>query len=174
MFWRCKNVLEVLYHHAKFSEARILPAAGAAKTIFFCLSLCPSRFWTSEFVRPISPWRRWSTETILMPLDRERLVVVHPCSTFSDCCQLATPLNAEVQKQQNWAFLPTEGHRINWSRRNLARKRMPWVCYSTPNLALIGKRGSVREPPNVKICQKLRFLATGSRHNQHVHMKLGV
>ena len=26
-----------------------------------------------------------------------RFVVVYPCSTFSDCCQLATPLNAEVQ-----------------------------------------------------------------------------
>ena len=29
----------------------------------------------------------------------------------------------------------------------LARKRIPWVCYSTPNLALIGKTGSVQEPP---------------------------
>jgi len=31
----------------------------------------------------------------LIPLDRGRFVVVHPCSPFSDCCQLATPLNAE-------------------------------------------------------------------------------
>jgi len=54
-------------------------------------------------------------------------VAVHPCSTLSDCCQLATTLNAEVQKRQNL------GDRINRSRRNLARKRTPWVCYSAPN-----------------------------------------
>ena len=52
--------------------------------------------------------RRWSTETILMPLGRGRFVVVHPCSTLSDYCQLATTLNAEVQKiakiDKNWGF----------------------------------------------------------------------
>jgi len=38
-----KNVLEVLYHHAKFGRARISPAAGAAKNVeFFCLSVCLS------------------------------------------------------------------------------------------------------------------------------------
>jgi len=41
-FLRCKNVLEVLYHRAKFGEARISPAAGAAKNVefFVCLSVC--------------------------------------------------------------------------------------------------------------------------------------
>ena len=68
------------------------------------LFVCSSRFWMSEIVRPILPWRRWSTETILMPLDRGRFVVVHPCPTFSDCCQLATPLNAEVQKNGKNCF----------------------------------------------------------------------
>jgi len=33
-------VLEVLYHHAKFGGARISPAAEAAKTLGFCLSVC--------------------------------------------------------------------------------------------------------------------------------------
>ena len=34
-------MLEVLYHHAKFGEARISPAAGVAKNVeFFCLSVC--------------------------------------------------------------------------------------------------------------------------------------
>jgi len=62
-FERCKNVLEVLYHPAKFGGARISPAAGTAKNVkfFVCLFVCPSRFWTSEFVRQISPWRRWNT-----------------------------------------------------------------------------------------------------------------
>jgi len=109
-FWRCKNVLEVLYHHAKFGGARISSAAGATKNgatknvEFVCLSVCTSRFWRLEIVRPISPWRRWSTEMILMPLDRGRFVVVHPCSTFSDGCQLATPLNAEVQNMAKIVF----------------------------------------------------------------------
>ena len=43
---------------------------------------------------------------------------------------------------QNWGFSPPEDDKIKRSRRNLASKRMPWVGYSTPNLALISKRGS--------------------------------
>jgi len=35
-----------------------------------------------------------TTETILMQLDMGRFVVLHLCSPFSDCCQLATPQNA--------------------------------------------------------------------------------
>jgi len=38
-------------------------------------------------------------------IDRGRFVVVHLCSTFSDCCQLATPLNAEVENMAKiWVF----------------------------------------------------------------------
>jgi len=113
----------VLYHHAKFGGAQISPAVGAAKNVeFFCLFVCSSCFWMSEFVRPISPWRRWRTKTILMPLDRGSFVVVHSCSTFSACCQTATPLNALVQIMAKiGVFLPTEGDRMNSSRRNLAR-----------------------------------------------------
>jgi len=90
-------------------------------------------------------------------MDREKFVVVHPCSTFSDCCQLATTLNAKFQKGQIWGFLPTEGDRINRSRRNLARKRIPRVCYSTPYLALNGKRGSVQEPRKRQNLPKIVF-----------------
>jgi len=36
----CKNVLEVLYHRAKFGGARISPAAGAVKNVEFSLSVC--------------------------------------------------------------------------------------------------------------------------------------
>jgi len=62
---------------------------------------------------------------IFMPLDRGRFVVVHLCSTSSDCCQLATTLNAEVQKDsKNWGFSATEGNRINRSRQNFARKHI--------------------------------------------------
>ena len=41
-FSRWKNVLDVLYHHAKFGGARISPAAGAAKNVEFFLSVCLS------------------------------------------------------------------------------------------------------------------------------------
>ena len=145
------------------------PPSGRPKTLsfFVCLSVCLSvmllnvRDW---IVRPISPLRRWSTETILMPLERGRFVVVHPCSTMSDCCQLATTLNAKVQKiTKIGGFSPPEGDRINRSRRNLARKRRPWVCYNTPNLALIGKRGSVQERPKVsKFAQNCGFWPQGA------------
>jgi len=108
-FSRCKNVLQVPYYRAKFGGAQISPADRAAKNdeFFVYLSVCSPRFWTSEIVCPISPWRRWSALTILMPLDRGRFVVVHPCSTFSDYCQLATPLNAENGK--NWGFFANKG-----------------------------------------------------------------
>jgi len=76
-----------------------------------CLFVCTSRFWTSEFVRPISQWRRWSTETFVTPLDRGRFVVfVHPCSTYWDWCQLATSLNAEVQKTAKTAKISVFRH----------------------------------------------------------------
>ena len=128
-----------------------------------CLSVCLSV--TLLNVRVCAPdfaMKALDTETILMPLGRGRFVVVHTCSTLSDCCQLATTLNAEVQKSQNLAkigfFSPPEGDRINRSRRNLARKRRPWVCYSTPNLALIGKRVSIQEPPKMsKFVQNCGF-----------------
>ena len=90
---------------------------------------------------------------ILMPLDRGRFVVVHPYSTFSDCRQLSTSLNAEVQKNgKNWGFSPPEGDRINRSKQILTRKRPLWVSCNTPDLALIGNMGSVQEPPK---CQNL-------------------
>jgi len=44
-------------------------------------------------------------------VDRGRFVVVHVSSTFSDCCQLATPLNAEVQTAKI-GFLAARG-RLN-------------------------------------------------------------
>jgi len=42
-------------------------------------------------------------------LDRGRSVVVHPCSTFSDCGQLETPLNAEVQKTAKMGLFSIRG-----------------------------------------------------------------
>ena len=74
------------------------PPPGWPKTLSF-LSVCLSdtllnvRVCVPDFAMKALEYR-----TILMPLDRGRFVVVHPCSTLSDCCQLATPSNAEVKK----------------------------------------------------------------------------
>ena len=47
-------MLEVLYHHAKFGEARISPTAGVAKNVeFLCLFVC--LFVTLLNVRDCSP-----------------------------------------------------------------------------------------------------------------------
>ena len=50
-------MLEVLYHHAKFGEARISPAAGVAKNVEFFLSVCLSvcLFVTLLNVRDCAP-----------------------------------------------------------------------------------------------------------------------
>ena len=53
-FYRCKNVLEVLYRLAKFGGARISPAAGVTKNVeFFCLFVC--LFVTLLNVRDCAP-----------------------------------------------------------------------------------------------------------------------
>ena len=47
-------MLEVLYHHARFGEARISPAARVAKNVeFFCLFIC--LFVTLLNVRDCAP-----------------------------------------------------------------------------------------------------------------------
>ena len=150
---------------------RFHPPPGGPKTLSFCLFVCLSvtllnvRVCVSDFAMKVLEYRN-NSDT--------RFAVVHPCSTFSDCCQLATPV--ETSKSKIWQklfFLPPEGDRINRSRQNLARKHIPWVCYSTPNLTLIGKKRLVQEPQKVKICPKLRFLPIGSRHNEPIQMKFG-
>jgi len=53
---------------------------------------------------------------------------------------------------KNCGLWPPEAETMNTFRWYFAGKYRPWVCYSTPNLAFIGKRGSVQEPPK---CQNL-------------------
>jgi len=48
-------VLEVLYHHAKFSAARISPAAGATKSVEFFVCLLVCLFVTLLNVRDFAP-----------------------------------------------------------------------------------------------------------------------
>ena len=106
-------MLEVLYHRAKFGGARISPAAGVAKNVefFVCLSVC--LFVCQAFERqscaPDFAMKALAYRNDFLPLDRGRFVVLHLYSTFSDCCQLATILNAEVQKRQKFGFFANRG-----------------------------------------------------------------
>jgi len=146
------------------------------KHLVFCLSVCASvTFLNEEFLRMISPWRRWSTKMTSIPLDRQRFVVVHPCvSRFSIHHQLTTLQNTEVQKNGKiWGFLPLEGNRINWSRHNLACKHRPWVYSSIPNLALIGK-GGTEFPQMSKFAQNCSFFFPGKWYNKRIQMKFGM
>jgi len=105
-------VLEVLYHHTKFGGARISPAAGVAKNVeFFRLFVCLFIMLlnVSDCAPDFAMKELEYRETILMPLDSGRFVVVHQCSTLSDCCQLATTLNAEVQKTAKLGFFANRG-----------------------------------------------------------------
>ena len=160
-FYRCKNVLDVLYDHAKFGGTEISPTAGVAKNVeyFVCLSvrhaferqsLC-ARFRHEGVGARKRFWCRWIGG---------RFVVVHSCSTFWDWWELATSVNAEVQKRQKTAklgFSSPQDDRINRSRRNFAGKRTPSVCYVTPYLALIGERGRYRSPKMSKFAKKCGF-----------------
>jgi len=118
-----------------------------------CLSVM--RLQVSEVVRPISPVKRWSTETILIPLDRGSFVL-YMVLNFLRLLPTGNTRNYRSSKQQNWGFSPLEGGIINRSRRNLARKRILWVYPSTQNyLAFIGKRGRYRSHLTVKNCPLL-------------------
>jgi len=88
-------------------------------------------------------WCRWIGE---------RFLILMPIGDITKC---QSPKTAE--NGRNWGFSPPEDDRIIRSRQNFAGKRRPWVCYSSPNLALIGKRGLVQESPNIKNCPKLCF-----------------
>jgi len=103
-------VLEVLYHHAKTGRARISPAAGRPKTLSFLSVVCLSV--TLLNVRDCAPgfaMKALQYKNDFDALDRGRCVVVHPCSTFLGCCQLATPVNAEFQKRQKMRLFANRG-----------------------------------------------------------------
>jgi len=73
---------------------------GWPKTLsfFVCLSVC--LFVTLLNVRDCAPdfaKKALEYRNDFIPFNRGGFVIVHPCSTFSDCCQLATPLTAELQ-----------------------------------------------------------------------------
>jgi len=145
----------------------------AAKYVkFFCLSVCSSRFWMSEFVHTVFPWRCWNTETILIPLDRGRFVVVCACLTFADCRQLATPQNAKVQKMAKFReFSLPAGDRINWSRWNLVCKLRPWSTLAY-QIWPSSVKGLCTGAPKCQNLPKIVFFVSG--HNKQIQVKFGM
>lgn len=85
-------------------------------------------------------------------------VVVHPYSTLSDCRQLATPQNAEIQKTEKFGFYRCQrATEINRSRRNLALSvhHGSALAHAALNLTSSVKRGSVQEPPKWQNLSKI-------------------
>ena len=174
-------MLQVLYHHSitmtNLLGLRLHPPLRRQKMMGLpiCLSITLLNVERSLLNSPISPRRRWTTETILIPLDSGRFVVVHPCSTFWDRRQLATPQNTEVNKMVKFGVFRCQRVTKYTSRDEIWRIRID--CASTlahqiwPSSV---KQHWYRSPPYVKICPKLWFLAKRRRHNEHIQMRFGV
>jgi len=83
-----------------FGGAGFHPPSGRPKTVeFFFVFICLSV--TLLNVRDCAPnfaMKALEYRNDFDTLDKGRFVVVHVCSNFLDCCQLATPQNAKVQK----------------------------------------------------------------------------
>ena len=155
------------------------PPQGQPKTLsffFVCLSVCLSV--TLLNVRDCAPDFAMKALEFRNSVDAVGYGKVCGCApvfNFLRLLPIGVTTKCRIPKNgKNWGFSQPQDDRINRSRRNFADKRMPQVCYRTHNLALIGERGSVQELKNVKICRKLWFLATGTRHNEHIQMKLGL
>ena len=140
--------------HAKFDGARISPAARRPKPLSFltvCLfSVCLSV--TLLKVRDCAPdvsmkaleYRNdfdtvgWGKVCSCAPVFS--FLRLPPTSDTTKCRRLK---NAKIRD-----FSPPEGDIINQLRQNLARKRIPCVCSSTPHLVL-GEGDGYRSPPQI-------------------------
>ena len=99
-FWSCGNILDVLYHtftDAKFGGYRNSPDAGAAKNVeSLCVLIVRHAFERQSLCA------RFPHEGVN---DFDALVCsCAPVFYLSDCRQLATPQNAEVQKTEKFGF----------------------------------------------------------------------
>jgi len=117
-------VLEVLYHHAKFGGARILPATRSAKNVeFFCLSvmLLNVRVCAPDFAMKALEYRN--------DFDAVGLGKVCSCPPMFNFRRLLSTGDTTKclipKNRQNWDFFANRGRRINRLRRNLPHKRIP-------------------------------------------------
>ena len=79
----CENGTDLLYHHAKCGGDRGSFTGCRRKSVmFFCLSVCLSRFGITKFVVMEMLWSSVIFKTIMVPLHRGRFLVVHPQEKF--------------------------------------------------------------------------------------------
>jgi len=83
--------------------------------VFICLSVllfvCPSRIWTSEFVRPISSSSRWSTKTILMHSLRLKVPILYNGRPYPP--EVPLPTEDLDLPCITWCFRPMRAHNPN-------------------------------------------------------------
>ena len=94
-------MLEVLYHRAKFGWARIPGRQKRSVYLFVCLSIRLCGRFTLLNVRDCAPdfaMKALEYRNDFDTVGQGKACGCAPCSIFSDCRQLATPLNTGIQK----------------------------------------------------------------------------
>ena len=80
-----------------------------------------------------------------LSVHRGSAIAHHIWSSSVKECRYRSPQMSKFT--QNCGFWRPEADTMNTFRWNLAWQCRPWVCSSTPNLAIIGKRGWLQESP---------------------------
>jgi len=154
----------------RFRMRSLLKFGWICSKSYGVMGVLSCRFWYPEFSAPPSGDTMRQTPNVLEVQERAR-GPLSPCQVWWGGARISPPPGGQKRlvfclfvclfvspKPQKIAFFsPTEGDRINRSRRYLARKSIPWVCYSTPNLALSVKRGRYRGPQKSKFAQNCVF-----------------
>ena len=93
------------------------------------------------------------------------------CTPFQDALAVKIfPKNSKfAQNRGLWHghWKPTQ-----WTHADEIWHVVVGVCSSTPDLTT-SLKGVVQECPKCQVLPKIVFLATGSRHSEHIHMKFG-
>ena len=141
-------------HHSLLGSAILFSERELTFTFAICCRLSDCRLSSVTLVRPTQAVQIFGSISTAENVE----FFVAPVLNFVRLLPIGDNTKCRSPKNgKNWGFSPTEGDRINPSRQHLARKRIPWVCYSEPNMVLIGQRGSVEEPPKSQNLTKIMF-----------------
>ena len=121
----------------------------------------------------------WGSDFTSRRVGQKRRVFVAPVFNFVRLLPIGDNTKCRSSKNgKNGGFSPTEGDRINRSRRNLASKHIPWVCYTPhhiwPSSVKEGRYRSLPPPKKMSKFAQNCFLVTGSRHNEQIDTKFAV
>ena len=78
------------------------------------------------------------------------------------------PRGATLARYILWSYVRLSFRPYVSASQGVGEIPMDLQLMTAPNTS-----GILVQSTNVKMCPKLWFLATGSRHNEHIHMKLG-